>query len=118
MAETTPEFTATCEAPERLRVDMLFVPLFQDDDELSDIAGLDAATGGEIARARARGEFRARPFEFFLTRVVDNRWQCARLALVGAASRKDLHVERMRRIAAACSYTATLRSVDTVAFLL
>jgi leucyl aminopeptidase len=104
-------------APEQADVEMVFVPVFQGDDDLSDLAGVDAAAGGEIARARASGEFRGKPYEFFITPVRDHRWKCARIALVGAGSREDLDVERLRRIAAACSYTAALRSISSVAFV-
>jgi len=104
-------------APEQADVEMVFVPVFQGDDDLGDLAGVDAAAGGEIARARASGEFRGKPYEFFITPVRDHRWKCARIALVGAGSREDLDVERLRRIAAACSYTAALRSISSVAFV-
>jgi leucyl aminopeptidase len=104
-------------APERADVEMVFVPVFQGDDDLSDLADVDGATGGEIARARTAGEFRGKPYEFFITPVRDGRWKSARIALVGAGSREDLDVERLRRIAAACSYTATLRSISSVAFV-
>jgi leucyl aminopeptidase len=39
------------------------------------------------------------------------------VALVGAGRRQDCDVERMRRVAAACSYTATLRSIQSIAFV-
>ncbi len=96
---------------------MLFVPVFQDQDDLQDLPALDAATGGDVERARTSREFRGRPYEFFITRVTDGRWDATRIALVGAGLRKDLDVERLRRVAAACSYTATLRSIDSVGFV-
>ena len=68
-------------APEQADVEMVFVPVFQGDDDLGDVAGVDAAAGGEIARARAAGEFRGKPYEFFITPVRDHRWKCARIAL-------------------------------------
>ncbi len=95
----------------------MFVPVFLEDSDISDLPGLDAATGGEITRARGTAEFRGKPYEFFITRVVGDRWKCGRIALVGAGSRADLDVERLRRIAAACGYTATLRSVESAAFV-
>ena len=112
------EFLASGETPDQVGVDLMFVPAFQDADDLTDVPGLDAATGGDVRRAREAGEFRGRPYEFFITRVVDNRWKCGRIALVGVGACKDYDVERLRRVAAACGYTATLRSIESVAFVL
>lgn len=103
--------------PDRVDVDMVFVPIFQGQDDLSDLAGLDEASGGEISRARASGEFRGKPYEFFITRVCEGAWKCSRLALVGAGPRAEIDVERLRRVASACSYTATLRSIESAGFV-
>jgi leucyl aminopeptidase len=111
------DFVSCTDSPDTVTADMMFVPVFFEDTNLADLAGLDAATGGEITRARGSAEFRGKPYEFFITRVVEDRWKADRVALVGAGSRADLDVERMRRVAAACSYTATLRSVEKVAFV-
>jgi leucyl aminopeptidase len=112
-----PQFESLVGTPDRVNVDMVFVPVFQGDDDLKDLSGLDQAADGEIARARNAGEFRGKPYEFFITRVSDKRWPSRRIALVGAGPRAELDVERLWRIAAACGYTATLRSVDSVAFV-
>ncbi len=117
MGASEPVFSASTETVDRLPVDLLFVPVFQGDDPIDDIPGLDQATGGEIGRARSGGEFKGRIFEFFMTRVVDSAWKPRRIALVGAGRREDLDVERCRRVAAACSYTARLRSIESVGFV-
>jgi leucyl aminopeptidase len=96
---------------------MLFVPVFQDDDALDDVPGLEDATQSEVSRARTRGEFRGRAYESFLTPVVAGAWKARRIALVGAGRRRDADAERLRRVAAACSYTAQLRSVEAIGFL-
>lgn len=114
----SPEFSSTTDRPDRVAVDMLFVPVFQDADALEDLPGIDQASSGEIGRARASGEFRGKPYEFFITRVAGDGWAARRLALVGAGKRKDIDVERLRRIAAACGYTARLRSVESAAVVL
>ena len=111
------QFEANVQSPDQVSADMLFVPVFQDQDALADLPTLDAAAGGEIGRARSSGEFRGRPYELFITRLVDDRWNAARVALVGAGPRNAWDAERLRRVAAACSYTATLRSVESVAFV-
>src|SRR5579863_1702846 len=99
-------------------VDLLFVPVFQDDDRIDDLPDLDEASSGEVGRARRRGEFRGRPFELFLTPFVAGAWKAKRLALVGAGLRRDADAERLRRVAAACAYTAQLRAVDSLAVLI
>jgi leucyl aminopeptidase len=97
-------------------VDMLFVPVFHGDDALDDLPGLDEATGGEIQRARASAEFRGKLYEFFITPVVRG-WKAGRVALVGAGRRADADPERIRKIAAACGYTARLRAVPSIAWI-
>jgi leucyl aminopeptidase len=97
-------------------VDMLFVPVFEDGDQLSDFPGLDAATGGDLSRARSTGEFRGRLYEFFIARVAFDGVKAARVALVGAGRRADADAERLRRVAAACGYTARIRSMRSAGF--
>ena len=62
-------FAATTEPAAAAAVDLLFIPVFQD-DTLDDVPGLDEATGGEVARARASGEFRAKLYDVFVTPIV------------------------------------------------
>lgn len=111
------EFIGLAASPTTVSVDMLFVPVFEGDDALEDLPGLDAATGGDITRARESSEFRARLFELFIARVTEGPWQAVRVALVGAGRREDADAERLRRIAAACSYTARMRSMRSAAFV-
>src|SRR5690349_17632302 len=124
MHESTAERPAAgqCEGvtgrPNDVTVDLLFVPVFQDEDRLDDLPGLDEATGGEIGRARGRGEFKGRAYELFLTPVNGAGWQAKRVALVGAGRRADADAERLRRIAAAAAYTAQLRAVETMGIVI
>jgi len=101
MSEFVTEFTSSTVRPEKVAVDMLFVPVFQDEDDLQDVPGLDAAVSGDIGRARASGEFHGKLYEFLITRVSGPGWTPARIALVGAGRRHDLDVERIRRIVTA-----------------
>ena len=112
-----PEFTGTADRPDTVAVDMLFVPVFEGEDRLEDLPGLDVATGGDISRARKSSEFRGRLYEFFIARVIAGPYKAVRVALVGAGRREDADAERLRRVAAACSYTARLRSMRSAAFL-
>jgi leucyl aminopeptidase len=111
------ETIGTTARPQDVAVDLLFVPVFQDDDRLEDLAGLDEATRGEIARARGSGEFRAKLWELFVTPVAAPGWKAARVALVGAGKRQDADVERVRRIAATCGYAARQRWVGSAGFV-
>ena len=114
--DSTAQFEGRVARPAEAEVDMLFVPVFQDEDRLEDLADLDDATGGWVSRVRASGEFRGRLFELFLTRVTRG-WKAERVALVGAGRRGEATPERVRKIAAACGYTARLRAVPSVGWV-
>ena len=105
MPESVTGFISTTTPFGRSRSTCSSFPCFQDGDDLADLSGLDAAVSGDIERARASGEFRGKLYEFFITRVSGAGWKPARVALVGAGRRQELDIERLRRIAAACSYT-------------
>jgi len=115
--KASPEYSGVAAKPETVDVDMLFVPVFEGTDALEDLPGLDAATGGDISRARESSEFRARLYELFIARVTGGPYRAVRVALVGAGPREDADAERLRRIAAACSYTARIRSMRSAAFV-
>jgi leucyl aminopeptidase len=102
---------------EDAEVDLLFVPVFEPDDRLSDLPGLDDASGGEIGRARARGEFRAKLYDVFTAPVTGNGWKARRIALVGAGSPVDADAERLRRIAAACGYAARRKAAPAIGWV-
>ncbi len=103
--------------PQDVAVDMLFVPVFQDDDRIDDVPDLDE-TRGRGRSARSRGEFRGRPFESFLTPVVAGGWKAKRLRFVALAC----GARRMRSDCAGWrrrgAYTAQLRAVDSLAVLI
>ena len=102
MVQSTEPSAFACSAtrPEDVKVDLLFVPVFEQDDRLTDLAGLDEASGGEIARARASGEFRAKLYDVFITPVTGKGWKARRIALVGSGDPVDADAERLRRVAA------------------
>jgi len=99
-----------------MAVDLLFVPVFEDEDHGVLPAGVDDATGGEAGRARASGEFRAKPYEIFVTPVVRG-WRAHRVALVGAGRVADWDAERMKRVTTACGYAARERGARTTGFV-
>ena len=119
MAMQVPHFEGVVTPAAEVAVDMLFVPVFQDDEEssLDAISGLHAAVGGWLAEVRASGEFRAKLYEFFIVPAVQG-WKARRIAVVGAGRRTELTPERLRKIAASCGYTARLRMVRSAAVLI
>src|SRR5438876_12040844 len=58
--------------------DVVVVPWFEDDGA-SAVAGVDAATGGELQRALGTKELSGRLFEIFLTAVADSSWKTRRV---------------------------------------
>ncbi len=119
MAMQVPKFDGVVIEAADVAVDMLFVPVFQDegDEPLHAIPGLREASAGWIAQVRASGEFRAKAYEFFIV-PVRGSWKAKRVALVGAGLRAELTAERIRLIAASCGYTARLRAVSSAAVLI
>jgi len=96
--------------------DLLVVPWFEDPS--SAVPGLDAATGGEIARALASREFQGKPFEIFVTPFTDRQWRARRLALIGAGRSDECGGELIRKLAAAAGLTARQKRVGLVAFVI
>jgi leucyl aminopeptidase len=116
-SRTAPQFESVVARPETVGVDILFVPVFQPDDNLDDLPGLDAAVGGEWERAIASGEFSRKPFTTFEARVTGGAWQAKRIIFVGAGAPADADAERLRRVAAVCGYAARERRVTSVGWL-
>src|SRR5262245_22470702 len=83
--------------------DLLVLPWFEDPS--SAVPGLDAATGGEIARALASREFQGKPFEIFVTPFTDRQWRARRLALIGAGRSDECCGEHVRKLAGAGGVT-------------
>ena len=113
---TTPAVAVTTRPAGELAADLLVIPFFEDDD-LGDEPGLDAASGGEISRARARGELTGKLYDVFLTSLQGGGWQTARAALVGAGRRNDCSAERLRRVAIAGGLAARQRRMTRVAIV-
>ena len=65
--------------------DLLILPWYQDEPP-SAVAGLDAATGGELSRALASKEFQAKAFELFVTPIGDKSWRARRVMIVGGGT--------------------------------
>ena len=112
----TPAVAVTPRPAGELAADLLVIPVFEDDD-LADEQGLDGASGGEIGRARARGELTGKPFEVFVTTAAASGWKAPRAALVGAGRRRECSSDRLRRVAVAGALAARQRRLTTIAIL-
>ncbi len=97
--------------------DLLIVPWFEEDGP-SAVAGLDPASGGEIARALASKEFAAKPYDFFITPTTDRSWRAKRLALIGVGRSSEYDGALVRKLAAASGLAARGRHSHRVAFVL
>ena len=77
-----PEFDGVIAEAADVAVEMLFVPVFQDDagDAVERIPGLAAAAGAWISDARKSGEFRGKLYEFFII-PSSGGWKARRIAL-------------------------------------
>ena len=98
-------------------VDLILVPYFEKDD-LGPLQPLDEASGGEIARALASGEFAGRPFELFVTPIADRSWKPRRVALCGAGPRAQFDSAMARKVATASALGARQRRLESAAFVM
>ena len=100
-----------------VETEVLAVPVFEDDSP-DTLARLDAATGGEVGRLRATGEFAGELYELAFVPVLSGAWTASRLALAGAGPRRLVSTERLRRLAAAVGLNARKRHVARLALCL
>ena len=112
-----PVVDAAALAPQDAACDLLIIPVCEDDD-LADLPGLDAATGGEVGRARTSGEFEPKPNALFVTRAGGAGWQAARIALAGVGPADAGAVDRLRAACATALRAARRQRAETVAVLL
>ncbi|MGE0443707.1 MAG: leucyl aminopeptidase [Vicinamibacterales bacterium] len=113
----SPAVSVTAAPTRDLDADLLVVPAYEDDD-LADQPGLDAATGGAIADARARGEFKGKPYELLITSLAPGGWRARRLVLIGAGPRAEADAALVRRIASMAGLTARQRRLGRLAIVL
>ena len=76
-ASETPSIACQFGALPSVTVDLLVLPWFEGQSAES-FEGLDAATAGEIERALASDEFAGRPYELFVTPLVEQGWSARR----------------------------------------
>ena len=96
--------------------DILILPWF-DDDTAAAIAGVDAATSGELQRALGTKELSGRLYEVFLAAVTDPSWKTKRIAFTGAGRSNNFTGDVARKIAAAVGLSMKQRRVARAAFV-
>jgi leucyl aminopeptidase len=96
--------------------DLLVLPVFET-ESLPGEHPLVAATGGEVARALASGEFKGKPFELFFSPIVESRWKTRRVLVGGLGRRADYSVDRLRRLATTAALAARQRRHERVAVI-
>ena len=115
-AATTPSIVTTGGPLAAIDTDLLVVPWFEDESPDA-VPGLDAAAGGQIARAIVSKEMSAKPFDLFLTPILNSDWRARRVALVGAGRADQFNAEVARKAAAAAGYGARQRRAKRVGFV-
>ena len=111
----TPSVGITSRPSRDIETEFLVLPVFED-DVLAHETELDTASGGEIAGARTRGEFKGAPYELFTP--AGRGWKAARVALVGLGRRRDFSVDRLRRAATTGALAARQRRLRRLAIVL
>jgi leucyl aminopeptidase len=110
------EVAVACTGVSSLETEWLFIPVARQETSLP-IEDVDRATGGELSRAMASGEFKAKDYHVFITPVVDGGWRLRRVALVGAGDVPEFGPDLLRRLAAVAGLAARDRNAARVAFL-
>jgi leucyl aminopeptidase len=112
----TPELSLTSCPSSEIASDLLVIPVFED-DALADEPGLDAASGGEVGRARERGALKGQLYDAATFWVGSTGWATRRAVLVGAGRRADLDGLRLRRLATVGAIAARDNRVTRLAIV-
>ncbi len=95
----------------------LFVPLAS--GESPEVPSeVDAATGGELSRTIAAGEFKAKRYQLLQLPVTHSGWRPRRVVLVGAGDADVFDRSLLQRLAAVAGLAARDKQAQRVAFVL
>ena len=100
--------------PRTIDTDLVVLPVFEHEFPRASI--WERATGGDVERAVASGEFKGKVYELFVTPAVDPAWQPRRIGFLGAGPRVGFCADRARKIAAALGIAARQRHIERVSF--
>jgi leucyl aminopeptidase len=115
-AQITTPIALTSDPVSSVGADLVIVPWFEGDVPAA-VTGLDAATGGEIARALSSKELQSKPYEMFAAGVIDRAWRPRRVVLIGGGVAEAGGPEQLRRLAAAGGLAARQKRVERVALI-
>ena len=114
LAQKISRVELTTADPRSVDTDLIVLPAFENEACDSEWA---RASGGEIERAAASGEFKGKPYELFVTPALDRTWRSARLGVLGAGVRTEFSSDRDRKIATAAGLQARQRRIRRVALV-
>jgi leucyl aminopeptidase len=105
-----------CGPIEQVEADWLVVPWYQNEPDEA-LAACDAATGGQLAAARAAGEWKGKLFDLLATPVFDRTWRARKVVVVAGGPASESSPAIARRLASAAVLQARERGAARVAFL-
>ena len=85
--------------------DLIIVPIAQD-AAAAVLASLDPAIADDVRSALERGEFCGKPYDTYVVRTPAQGWRASRVVCVGGGLRRDMTVERFRRMATSAAHVA------------
>lgn len=101
--------------PREADTDLIIVGAFE--GQTAALQEWSGPTRGEVGRAIASGEFSGKPYELFVTPIVEDGYRPGRLAAIGLGPRADFTSDRARRAASAAALAARQRKIARVAFV-
>lgn len=116
VAYEVPRFSAGDTTPSTADVDLLIVPVAEDQTGAA-VAAFDGAVGGDLKSALDRGEFRAKACELFSAAVRSESWRASLVLFVGGGPRSEIAAERVRRMAVAAAREACRQRRGRVAWV-
>jgi leucyl aminopeptidase len=116
LTASLPAIALSAASPADIDTDLLAVPVFDGDETAGDLRAVDDATGGALMRAQESRELQGRLYDILIT-PVSSGFRAARVAFIGAGTRKEFNTERLRRVAAAAALAARQRRAQRMAWL-
>jgi leucyl aminopeptidase len=116
MSKTAAPIEVTTADPRTVDTDLVVLPVFE--REFPEDTEWARATGGDVQRAIASGEFTGKTYELFVTPTVDPTWRPRRIGLLGVGPRAGFSPDGARKIAAALGLAARQRHIERVALFM
>ena len=85
--------------------DLIIIPIAQD-QAAATLSSVEPAIADDVRSAIERGEFRGEPCEIYVVRTPAQGWRASRVVCVGGGPRREMAVERFRRMATSAAQVA------------